>query len=317
MSLPGRSIRRPDSQEPPVNATSPELSRSESSILEPLADQVDKYLGCMLRGRSLPLNLEEAILYTIQGGGKRLRPGLVLLSAEAAGGTAEEALQAAAAMELIHTFSLVHDDLPAMDDDDQRRGRPTLHVQAGEAMAILAADAMVSIAFQTLSEGNTPADRTVALTNELAASTTTMIIGQVHDTLGGFPHELSDEQRLRHTHRAKTGALIKTACRMGGIAAGADERVFDLLTCYGAALGLMFQIVDDILDVTAEAEHLGKATRKDDAKGKLTYPGVLGLDASREEVERLRQLAADAAAALGPDGHQLRGIVDDMAVRTR
>jgi geranylgeranyl diphosphate synthase type II len=282
-----------------------------------VADEIDAYLTRTLRSRKLPRNLEDAVCYTVLSGGKRLRPALVLLCSEAVGGTRSDALSPAAAIELIHTFSLVHDDLPAMDDDELRRGRPTLHVHAGEAMAILAGDVMTSLAFELLAESPLAAEARIALTRELAAATTAMINGQVFDTLGGFPHELDAEQRLGIIHRNKTAALLRASCRMGAICGGADNDQLEALTRYGEAIGLMFQIVDDLLDVTQSAEHIGKATGKDLSAGKLTYPGVVGLERSREHVDQLHGEAHEALAALGPDAAPLRRLSDDMAIRTK
>jgi geranylgeranyl pyrophosphate synthase len=292
-------------------------TRSESEVLAGVIGDIDRFITRTLRSRGLPEILEEAICYAALDGGKRLRPALVLLCCEAVGGDREAALYPAAALELIHTFSLVHDDLPAMDDDALRRGRPTLHVQAGEAMATLAGDAMMSIAFELIGETPVAPERQIGLLHELSASTTSMIAGQVYDTLGGFPHELSDEQRLKLVHRSKTGALLRAACRMGAICGNAAEDETDRLNRYGEAIGLMFQIVDDLLDVTQSSEHIGKATGKDLSAGKLTYPGVLGLDRSHADVGRLREEALAAIEPLGPAAEPLRSLCSDMAVRTR
>ena len=263
--------------------------------------------------------------YALAGGGKRLRPGLVLLAAQACGAEDVDAFPAALAMEFIHTFSLVHDDLPAMDDDALRRGRPTLHVQTGEAMAILAGDAMVSFAFECTADAGYPDSIAAQLTRELASATTSMIVGQVHDTMGGFPHEITDEQRLQIIHRNKTGALIRAACRMGGIVAGAPLPVMTLLTTYGESLGLMFQAVDDLLDVESNAEQLGKATGKDAARGKLTYPGLHGPETTRTIIDELRGTCVDACTALNsllpgvsnePAGSLAR-LCEEMAIRVR
>jgi geranylgeranyl diphosphate synthase type II len=292
-------------------------TRSESDVLSHVLQDIDRYLARTIRARHLPPILEEAICYTVLAGGKRLRPALVLLSCEAVGGSRDHALGPAAALELIHNFSLVHDDLPAMDDDELRRGRPTLHVQAGEAMAILAGDAMVSVAFELVSEAPLGAEQRVKLTQELASGTTWMIKGQVYDTLGGLARELTDEQRLGIIHRNKTGALLRASCRMGGICGDADAAQLDLLTSYGDAIGLMFQIVDDLLDVTQSSEHLGKATGKDHSAGKLTYPGVLGMERSREDIRRLQREALASLESFGSEAEPLRQLCNDLAIRTR
>jgi geranylgeranyl pyrophosphate synthase len=243
-----------------------------------------------------------------------------MLSCAALGGDRSVALVPACAIELIHCFSLVHDDLPAMDDDQTRRGRPTLHVHAGEAMAILAGDVMVSLAFEWLADANVAAEQRVGLVRELATATTAMISGQVYDTLGGFPPRLSDRQKLDLVHSRKTAALLTAACRMGALCANASKSQLDAVCRYGQAIGLMFQIVDDLLDVTQSAEHVGKAVGKDDAAGKLTFPGLLGLDVSRGEVERLRGEAHAALEQLPisiENTRLLLDLADAMATRTK
>ena len=292
-------------------------SRSESEVLRAIIEQIDRHLVRALRSHGLPEILEEALCYAILDGGKRLRPALALLCCEAVGGARADALNPAAALELIHNFSLVHDDLPAMDDDELRRGRPTLHVQAGQAMAILAGDAMMSLAFELIGQTPLGPETNARLCRELADATTAMINGQIYDTLGGLPAELSGEHRLSLIHRNKTGALLRAACRIGALCGRADEQAIEQLTRYGEAIGLMFQIVDDLLDVTQSAEHIGKATGKDVSAGKLTYPGVLGLERSRTEVNRLQARAHEAVAPLGPAARPLRELCDDMAVRTK
>lgn len=273
------------------------------------------------RGRlaalDLPDRLAEAVRYSALGGGKRLRPVLTILSAKAAGGEASGAMSAATAMELVHSFSLVHDDLPAMDDDDLRRGRPTLHIAHGEAMAILAGDAMMSLAFQIISEDTASEELGARLCAELSAATTRMIAGQVYDTLGGFPDGLDERDRLRLMHMNKTGALIRTACRMGALSARADEDALGALTEYGEAIGLMFQIVDDLIDEEQTSDHTGKRTRKDQDAGKLTYPGVLGAVESRREIDRQRDRAISSLGPLGERAASLRDLCSYMAVRTR
>lgn len=290
---------------------------ASSNVLEPLLGTFDRALDMTIRRRGFPLNLEEAIRYGAGGGGKRLRPMLLLLSARACGGAIDDAMPAAVALELIHTFSLVHDDLPAMDNDLVRRGRPTLHVQTGETMAILAGDAMMALAFEAI--GDSPLrDRSQSrLMTELATATGSMISGQIYDTVGGFPHELSDEQRLAVLHRGKTGALFRAACRMGAIAAEASDEQLAALTTYGEAAGLMFQVTDDLIDVEQKAEHVGKETGKDAARGKLTYPGVHGVEASRATVDRLLTESIAALEPIGEMGRELITLAEDMARRTR
>lgn len=284
---------------------------------------VDARMAEHIRRTPMPDRLRESIEYSALGPGKRLRPMLAVHACVAVGAPAERAFDAGAAVELIHAFSLVHDDLPAMDNDDLRRGRPTNHIVYGETMAILAGDAMVSLAFALLTPGpHQPTDPALAglLSAELATGTTGMIAGQVYDTLGGFPADMDARARLELIHRHKTGALIRASCRMGALAGmwpSVDARRLECLTRYGDAIGLMFQVVDDILDVEQTADRLGKRANKDADAGKATFPGVLGLEASRAEVCRLRLEALDALRPLGESASGLRDLCELMAVRDR
>ena len=282
-----------------------------------LVEEVKQFLGSLLDERSLPQNLVDAIRYSLLGAGKCLRPILVIRSCEAVGGKSQRAMPAAAAIEMIHCFSLVHDDLPAMDDDDLRRGRPTLHRHATEGMAILAGDAMTALAFEVAATRITPPSVAVEVARELAVATGDMIGGQVYDTLGGFEPSMEDLDRLRMIHRYKTGALIRAACRIGGMCGHADNEQLDALTRFSLSLGLMFQVVDDLLDVTQTTKHLGKRTQKDADQGKLTYPAVLGFEASRTEIQRLCVQANEALESLGNTAQPLRELCEYMAVRTR
>ena len=295
-------------------ATDPQC---EPMVLREVRAEIEADLAARVDALQEPQPLREAIRYALLGSGKRLRPALTLLCCEATGGRRDDAKAAGAALELIHTFSLVHDDLPSMDDDQLRRGQPTLHVQAGEAMAVLAGDAMMSLAFLWIAEGTADSARASRLTQTLAEATTRMIVGQVYDTLGGFSPELSDAERLQLIHQNKTAALLRAACRMGGICGGATDTQLQALTGYGEAIGLMFQVVDDLLDVTQTTEHVGKATGKDLQAGKLTSPALLGTEACRAEVDRLRQDAHAALSGLGESAQPLIELCDHMAVRTK
>jgi len=297
-----------------VSGTATETS---PAVLERAARRVEQHLVRCIEAAGLPDNLAEAIRYSVLAPGKRLRPGLTLLCCAAVEGEEANALAPAAALELIHNFSLVHDDLPAMDDDELRRGRPTLHVHAGEAMAILAGDAMMSLAFELLAESEQARAGAGLLTRELAHATTCMIVGQVYDTLGGLPKSADDQQKIELIHTNKTGALLRAACRIGGIAGGAADTQLDALTHYGEAIGLMFQIVDDLVDVMQTPEHAGKATNKDAEAGKLTYPGLLGIDESRRTIAKLQQRAHAAIQPLGKPAVPLGELCDYLAVRTR
>lgn len=286
----------------------------------PVAD-VERAMDHALASLDLPASLLDATRYALLGGGKRLRPMLTLHACAAVGGRFEQARLAAAAVEMVHAFSLVHDDLPALDNDDLRRGHPTLHVARGEAMAILAGDGLMSIAFQTLASGAYPDGLAGLLCRELAEGTTRMIAGQVYDTLGGFPDGLSSREALDLIHRNKTGALIRASCRMGALCAVwhggvEDANALRAITVYGDAVGLMFQIVDDLLDVEQSAEHTGKRTSKDLDAGKRTFPGIVGADASRREIVQLRSHASNAIEQFGDRARGLRELCDYLAVRT-
>ncbi len=269
---------------------------------EPAA-AINAYLVRLLDGLRLESGLDDAIRYSLLGGGKRVRPALAWWSGVAAGGTGQATLPAGAAIELVHAFSLVHDDLPAMDDDDLRRGRPTLHIRSGEAMAILAGDAMLALAFGALRAA--ASEHLGALTDELVRGTNAMISGQVCDTLGGMDESLTDAQRLELIHRNKTGALIRAACRMGGVLGGGNAGAIERLTTFGEAIGLMFQIVDDLLDVESCEVKTGKRTGKDAGAGKLTYPGVMGVAGAKGEVARLGAEARRAVEGFGRPGEAL------------
>jgi len=267
-------------------------------------------------GGSLPTNLRDAIAYSLLSGGKRLRPILAWHCCEACGSPGAHSLPAGIALELVHCFSLVHDDLPAMDDDDLRRGMPTLHVHAGEAMAILTGDAMLSLAFEVLTQRVADPKDAVALCAALARGTSLMIGGQVYDTLGGFDPTLTEARKVELVHRCKTAALIEASCRMGAVLGKADAPTLAALTRFGQTLGLIFQIVDDLLDVEQSAEVVGKRTGKDAEMGKLTYPGVWGVQKSRDQIQALHDSAIQALEPLGPAGTTLKRLCDLMTMRT-
>lgn len=282
-----------------------------------LIDGIEARLTEFIDTRPLPASLLDAIRYALLGGGKRVRPVLCLRSCLAVGGEVGSALASAGAVELIHAFSLVHDDLPAMDDDDLRRGRPTLHRHTTEAMAILAGDAMTALAFELLAEASTDPATTAKLVGELARATNAMIAGQVYDTMLGHPPGLADLDKLRLTHRNKTGALLGAAIRMGAISGGAGSDQLDRLTRYAESIGLMFQAVDDLLDATQSTEAMGKQTHKDADAGKLTYPGLLGIEGTRQEIDKLLASALDALAGFDQKADPLRALARKLAVRTR
>lgn len=269
--------------------------------LEPVVNQVDSYLDVFLRSRSLPTQLDDAIRYSLLQGGKRVRPLLAWFSAIAVGGRGESSLHAGGAVEMIHAFSLIHDDLPALDDDALRRGRPTLHKHGGEAIAILAGDALLSLAYES-AMAFPDASVSMKLCQELAAGTRSMIVGQVFDTLGGLPSELSEREQVELIHRNKTGALLRASCRMGAMCGGASEEALKRVTTFSEALGLQFQVVDDILDVEGSPEQVGKATGKDAGAGKRTFPGVLGVERSREIAQELGEVAQRSLSEMDESG---------------
>lgn len=250
-----------------------------------------------------PQVIYRAMRYSVVNGGKRLRPTLTLAGCEAVGGNPENALPTACAVEFIHAFSLIHDDLPALDNDDFRRGKPTSHRVFGEAMAILAGDALLTFAFETISGRTTgvPADTLLRVVHRMAAATGTegMIVGQVVDIES--EGKQIDLETIRFIHSRKTGALIEAAVVCGGMLGGASEAQLDALSTYGNKTGLAFQIADDILDVTGETEKLGKTVGSDLRKEKATYPAIFGLEQSKKLA---REAVDDAVSVLRNFDHR-------------
>jgi len=264
---------------------------------------VDAELDRLVPPESMdPQTIHRAMRYSLFAGGKRIRPILCIEAARTVSDDCPGVVAAACSLELIHTYSLIHDDLPAMDNDDYRRGKLTNHKVFGEAIAILAGDSLLTLAFEVLARLDAAADRKVRLIGELSVSSGTvggMIGGQVFDLEGeGKPPEA---QLLETIHRAKTGALLRASLRMGAIFAGASEQHYGALSCYGEHVGLAFQIVDDILDVEESSEALGKTAGKDAAQHKITFPAVYGLEESR----RMAQVECGRAhAVLEPFGNR-------------
>ncbi|MCX6868692.1 MAG: polyprenyl synthetase family protein [Verrucomicrobia bacterium] len=274
------------------------------------AADVDAAMDVFLpTAKDRPATIHAAMRYAVFAGGKRLRPVLCLAAAEACGGDLSNALAPACAVELMHTYSLVHDDLPAMDDDDLRRGRPTCHMVYGEGMAVLCGDALLTAAFLVLAQ--TPVTKRYAtrdLVTELATTggSQKLIGGQVMD-LEGEGQKLTRRQLVR-IHEAKTAALLTTALRLGAMTANASPAKLAALTQFGYNLGLAFQVIDDILDVTQSTEVLGKTAGKDQAVGKATYPSVLGLGESRKQAAKLTRAAMNALRPLGKKAARLEEI---------
>lgn len=272
--------------------------------------QVDSALGGYLpRENTAPKTIHKAMRYSLFAGGKRLRPILCLAAAEACGGVAENALAPACAVEIMHTYSLVHDDLPCMDDDDLRRGRPTSHKVFGEGMAVLTGDALLTEVFAIIAQ--TPASKRYGVKEyveeiALTGGSRKLIGGQVLD-LEGEGKKLQKKDLVK-IHEAKTAALLTSSVRLGAMTANATPRKLEALTTFGYNLGLAFQVIDDILDVTQTTEQLGKTAGKDEAVDKSTYPAILGLEKSRKEAARLTKKALKSLEVFGKKGARLEQI---------
>ena len=281
-----------------------------AQIDEALARFVDLPRGC-------PAELGEAMRYSLLAPGKRLRPMLVLMACRACGGEAETALPAACAVEMIHAYSLIHDDLPAMDDDDLRRGRPTCHRQFSEALAILAGDALLTLAFEIMAKEIAPAELAAACCARLAeaAGACNMVGGQADDVEGTLGRAEIDA--LESIHARKTGAMILVSLRLGALLAGADGSQEAALDLYGRNLGLAFQITDDLLDVRGNEDAVGKRVGKDSECGKLTFPGLLGIDQSIKRADQLIQEACKAIEPLGPQADGLEAVARYVLERNR
>lgn len=264
-----------------------------------------------------PQTLHRAMRYSTLSGGKRLRPVLVIAGAEAVGGTAEMVLPTACAVELIHTFSLIHDDLPAIDNDTLRRGRPTCHVQFGEAVAILAGDALFAGAFELVARNvqTASAEHVVKVLNLIAEASGTrgMVGGQMVDIES--EGKSVDADTLEYIHRHKTAALIRASVVSGAVLVGAQEWQITALGCYGEKVGLAFQIVDDLLNVTGDPRKTGKAVGTDAARGKATYPALFGVETSRRQARTLVQEAIQHLSLLGERATPLRALASFIVER--
>lgn len=294
------------------------------------ADAIESLLDSLLSTQpqegelARPQVLVDAMRHGALGGGKRLRPFLTVETARLLGGDPDGALRAGAAVELVHCYSLVHDDLPAMDDDDTRRGRPTVHKAFDEGTAILAGDSLLTLAFDVLADPAThpSGEVRIALVRVLsrAAGLGGMAGGQMFDLAaegrfdGGIPRKLS-EAEIRQLQAMKTGALLAGSVEMGAVVAGATPEQVAALLAYGRALGAAFQVADDILDIEATPEDLGKATAKDAEKGKATLVSALGLEAAKRERDRLSAAAVEALAGFGPEAEVLRAAARFAAER--
>jgi geranylgeranyl diphosphate synthase type II len=279
--------------------------------------EVDRALDRFLpKASAKPATIHKSMRYSLFAGGKRLRPILCLAAAEACGGKIGTALPLACAVECIHTYSLIHDDLPSMDDDDFRRGRPTCHKIFGDGIAVLAGDALLTIAFEIVSRAKPTSRYTMSILLReiaIAAGSQKLVAGQVAD-LEAEGHK-TDRAQLRYIHENKTAAILTTTVRLGAMSANADAKKLRAITKYGRALGLAFQIIDDILDVTQTSEKLGKSAGKDAAAKKATYPAVIGLDESRSEARRLTRQAHNALSIFGEKAETLHALANYLLER--
>ena len=307
----------------PIEAAEPGLSESMNEARRRVEGALAAYLGAFEAGigggpPACPTRLLEAMRYSLLGGGKRLRPILALMAAEACGGDPGSAMPAACALEMVHTYSLIHDDLPSMDDDDLRRGRPTCHKAFDEATAVLAGDGLLTLAFEVVARDVRPAEAAARCVLALAEG------GGPSGMVGGQMADLQAEGRLdanlgelEAIHRRKTGALLRASLKMGAIVAGANDAAIGALDAYGHAVGLAFQIVDDLLDVQGDEAKLGKRVNKDHGLGKWTYPGLLGLEGSRRHARGLADDAVTALAPFGERGARLRALALELLERDR
>ncbi|HVA45874.1 MAG TPA: farnesyl diphosphate synthase [Pirellulales bacterium] len=302
------------------------FEQAASELRPQIEEALDRYThfasGC-------PAQLAESVRYSLLAPGKRLRPLMVLMAAEACGGSISNAMPTACAVEMIHCYSLIHDDLPAMDDDDLRRGRPTNHKVFGEAMAILAGDSLLTRAFEIVARDVQPPQVAAACCAALgeASGASALVGGQADDIIGEKGHAQASSQQpaspekllsaLESIHDRKTGAIFLAALRLGGLTAAARPRQIDLLIEYGRRLGLAFQIADDLLDVQGNEEAAGKRVGKDADRGKLTFPGLLGIDESARRARRLVAEACEMLAPLGPPAGPLASLAHYVVERDR
>jgi len=287
------------------------------SYLRSRQKEVDRALdGYLPKATVKPATIHRAMRYSLFAGGKRLRPILCLAAAEACGGKIDAAMPLACALECIHTYSLVHDDLPSMDNDDLRRGRPTCHKVFGDGIAVLAGDALLTIAFEITADTQRSRRydlREILREISVAASSQKLIAGQVAD-LEAEGKQINRAQ-LRFIHENKTAALITTSVRLGAMSANATEQQLNAITEFGRALGLTFQVIDDILDVTQTSEKLGKSAGKDIAAHKATYPSVIGLDKSRAEAQHLTRKAHQSLSSFGTKADRLHALANYLLQR--
>ncbi|BBO67021.1 farnesyl-diphosphate synthase [Desulfosarcina alkanivorans] len=292
------------------------------SYLEAVRQEVDERLRRFLVDLSPPTRISQAMAYSVMAGGKRLRPVLCVAAAETVGGSRSSVLPLACALELIHTYSLIHDDLPAMDDDEKRRGKPTCHVRFDEATAILAGDALLTLAFEILATTGgqrTPHEGLKWMTAIARVASAVgfrgMIEGQMQDM--AFEGTLVSEPELERLHRLKTGRLIEAAVGVGALVGGASSRHQNALHVYAQNIGLAFQVADDLLNVTGDPQRLGKAVGTDRIRGKNTYPSLMGLDGARTLAAQLVDNALKALDTFDNKADSLRAIAHYVIERNR
>jgi geranylgeranyl pyrophosphate synthase len=301
------SIKKSDTS----SSLKPDLAVKAALVEQILADLFD-------RQTEIPPRLKEAMEYMMSGGGKRIRAALTMWACEVVSGKLNrEAQVAAAVVEMVHTYSLIHDDLPAMDDDDMRRGKLSCHKQFDEATAILAGDALLTLAFEMLSTDIKNSDTAVRMIRTLseAAGPSGMIAGQVADM--NSPHANGSMQRLQYIHMNKTAEMFAASTALGALAGGATDEQLSAMIEYGMKIGLGFQIADDLLDITASSEQLGKTAGKDAEQGKLTYPALVGEEKSREIFEKLTCEAVCALQIFGKEAETLRQLAMELLNRTK
>jgi geranylgeranyl diphosphate synthase type II len=295
------------------------MKESLDAYISSRGRRVDAALGRFLpKVAEKPATLHKAMRYSLFAGGKRLRPVLCLAAAEACGGRETDAMPLACAVECIHTYSLIHDDLPCMDDDDFRRGRPTSHKVFGEGVAVLAGDALLTVAFELVARTN-PARRWTAaeLVRDLAVASGSLFLvgGQVADLEGeGKP---TSHAQLRWIHERKTSALLTASIRLGAMSANATPAELRALTRFGENLGMAFQVIDDILDATKTSAQLGKTAGKDAKAGKATYPSILGMKRAEAEARRFTAGSVNALKPFGRRGDRLRELADHLLNRQK
>lgn len=277
---------------------------------------IESTLPGLLNHSKIPANLAQPMLYALMAGGKRIRPTLTLLTAELLGSTREQALKTACAVEMIHTYSLIHDDLPAMDDDDLRRGKPTLHIQFDEALAILAGDGLQSLAFEIIAGDNQLSEHCrLSLIQNIskAVGPAGMVAGQVLDMAG--EKSAIDAEQLVEMHNRKTGDLIAASVMAGATIAGANEAAQDHLSQFGYRLGLAFQVRDDLLDVLSDTETLGKPQGSDQRQDKSTFTSIFGIDGAKDRLKELHHGALEALTPFGSSAEPLKALTQFVVDR--